>query len=331
MSSSAAGSRIVFKEHTQRSRTITPTTPQLDEFFTLNAMRAIEVPERAGILSAWSGHLPFAVCLLEILKPRTFVELGTHWGFSYCGICQAVERLRLDTMCYAVDTWQGDEHAGYYGPETLQDLRQHHDSRYLHFSSLCQCTFDEAASRFSDRSVDLLHIDGLHTYEAVRHDFETWLPKMSSHGVIMFHDVAVREHPTFGVWKLWEELKAEYPHIEFTHSYGLGVIAVGDELPENVARMFELHKRDHALLRQWFAKIGGLYTQYNEARQDAARVRELLHTRFQEAEHAVARLSLRRYRVVDRIFNFTSSILFVVPVVRRLARSARTAYRRFRS
>ena len=98
--------------------------------------------------SGWTQHVPFGMFLIDAVRPPVLVELGTHYGVSYCAFCQAVKELATDTRCYAIDTWQGDAQAGYYGPEVLADLREHHDPLYGSFSRLIQSTFDDAASQF---------------------------------------------------------------------------------------------------------------------------------------------------------------------------------------
>src|ERR1700744_4305680 len=74
-------------------------------------------PSRIGSMSAWWGHVPFAHWLISSLQPGIVVELGTHNGVSFAAFCEAMHRNRLSGRCYAVDTWQGDEQAGWYGEE----------------------------------------------------------------------------------------------------------------------------------------------------------------------------------------------------------------------
>ena len=192
---------------------------------------------RPSHVSAWHGHVSFAHWLVTALKPRVIVELGTHNGVSFAAFCNAVQKSGLPTKCYAVDTWQGDEHAGSYGENVYEDLKGFVDERFAGTATMMRCLFDDALPQFAAGSVDLLHIDGLHTLEAVQHDFDTWLPKMSPHGIILFHDTDVR-HGDFGVWRLWAELSGRYPTFKFAHAFGLGVLSVGGQPPEALASLF---------------------------------------------------------------------------------------------
>ena len=177
--------------------------------------------------SAWLGHIPFAAWIIQEVAPQTFVELGTHHGHSYFAFCQAVVEARLRTQCFAVDTWGGDPQTGYYGEEVFARAKTHNERNYKHFSRFLRMPFDDAVAHFADGSIDLLHIDGLHSYEAVRHDFETWLPKLAPGAVVLLHDTAMRA-PGFGVHRFWGELIDSYPrHIEFQHACGLGVLQIG--------------------------------------------------------------------------------------------------------
>lgn len=187
-------------------------------------------PHTLSSPAPWAGHIPFAAWLMATLRPRTLVELGVYSGISYLAFCQAAVEHQVPLRAWGVDTWEGDPHAGHYDASVLQKLRAEHDARYGHFSTLVQSLFDDALHTVPDASVDLLHIDGLHTYEAVRHDFETWKGKLSERAVVLFHDTAVRQGD-FGVWRFWDEVTRDYPSLSFEHSNGLGVLLVGPQVP----------------------------------------------------------------------------------------------------
>ena len=233
--------------------------------------------------SAWLKHGPFAFWLTEVLQPRILVELGTHNGFSYLSFCQAVRRLKAETSCFAVDTWTGDDHAGHYGEDVFARLNATNEENYPRFSHLIRDLFDDALPRFSDGTIDLLHIDGRHTYKDVLHDYETWHPKLSERAVVLFHDTRVRERD-FGVWQLWAELSRQYPGFEFEHGHGLGVLAVGHSIPAGLRDLIEATPEERTAIRTVYARLGAaVSTQYvlNAARAcAAAQGREIAQLRF---------------------------------------------------
>lgn len=171
----------------------------------------------------WHGHRLFGYDLIAFLAPRLVVELGTYWGTSFFSFCQGVKDLRLATRCVAVDTWEGDEHTGQYGQKVYDTVKEISETIFgdvdIH---LRRCRFNDAVSDFADESIDLLHIDGYHSYEAVREDFTTWLPKVAPQGIVLFHDIA--DSCDYGSVRYWRELLTLYPGFTFQHSWGLGVL-----------------------------------------------------------------------------------------------------------
>lgn len=171
--------------------------------------------------------------LVRIARPRLIVELGTHYGYSYFAFCQSVQEAGLSTQCRAVDTWQGDEHAGFYGPEVFAAVTAE-NQKYAGFSTLLRKSFKDALADVAEGSVDLLHVDGRHFYDDVKEDFESWRPKLSDRAIVLFHDTEVRERD-FGVWRYWQELTAHSFGFNFPFQHGLGVLFLGKAPTPEVA------------------------------------------------------------------------------------------------
>lgn len=219
------------------------------------AFETVENP----VPSAWMEHVPFLYCFLNVIRPRRFVELGTHYGNSFYAACQFSKAFGIGMECVAVDSWQGDDHTGRYGEEVFREFEHVLSRDYSGYGRYIKKLFDEAAEQFDMSSIDLLHIDGLHRYDAVKHDYETWFPKLSPRGVVMFHDTQVTDRG-FGVWQLWEQLSTEYPSFEMKHGNGLGLIYVGTEEESLEAELFKWLEKPgvQPFLRDFFSRIGKL-------------------------------------------------------------------------
>ncbi len=199
----------------------------------------------------WVGHRGFGYDLVRFMRPSRLVELGVHWGTSYFAFLQAMHDEKIVGECVGVDTWRGDGHTGPYGEDVYKNVT---DTVAKFFSAertrLLRMTFDEALAHVDDASAELIHIDGFHTYDAVAHDFETWVHKLAENGVMLFHDTA--DDTGYGSAKFWGELSGKHPSLSFPHSWGLGVLfPKGDALyrrliAQNIgdkARVYEFRAR----------------------------------------------------------------------------------------
>lgn len=172
----------------------------------------------------WAGHKYFGYDLVRNLKPKKIVELGTHLGCSLFSLAQSIHDGKLNIQIDAIDTWQGDKHSSIYGENIFQRVQEIKRACYPKVNiNFIRKTFDQASKKYPDNSIDILHIDGMHTYKMVKHDYATWINRVNKNGIIMLHDTAVKKWG-FGVHKLFTEVKRKFKTIEFAHSYGLGVI-----------------------------------------------------------------------------------------------------------
>jgi glycosyltransferase involved in cell wall biosynthesis len=245
----------------------------LVELLTFNPV-SLELPD------SWCGHLHFAYWLVTKLRPTNIVELGTHSGNSYFAMCQAIKTHGISAKSYAVDTWEGDEHAGKYDDSIYQEVNRKNNQHFSDFSRLLRTTFDQAQNYFADGSIELLHIDGMHTYEAVKRDYETWLPKLAKSAIVLFHDTNVREKD-FGVWKFWAEISKEHSScFEFFHSNGLGVLQLGNISTIPKVELFNQSEVVQAHIRSLFASCGAQQIaklHFRELSSHAGRISVNLH------------------------------------------------------
>jgi len=164
------------------------------------------------------------------LQPKVVVEIGTKFGGTFMIWNEIAPGVKI-----SVDLVEGI-HGGVSRSDT--DARNarfkelYNDSCiFIEGNSHESATYDLLVKALDGKTIDFLFIDGDHTYEGVKEDYETYSSLVSKNGYIGFHDINdTQRHRDRDVYvgKLWNELVGEKTEFNVNADWaGIGVIKKG--------------------------------------------------------------------------------------------------------
>jgi predicted O-methyltransferase YrrM len=176
-----------------------------------------------------SELLEFAT-LVQGLRPKALLEIGTCNG----GTLFVLSRLAdPSASVFSIDLPGGRFGGGYQLLRVPFLRRMKKSKQQLHLlraDSHKPETRLILAHALQDAQLDLLFIDGDHTYDGVRRDFEMYSGLVRPGGIIAFHDIVQGQEELVGeVQRFWNEIKARYRHREIIEDSrqpwgGIGVL-----------------------------------------------------------------------------------------------------------
>lgn len=191
--------------------------------------RFADVPPPPEAMPAWQNVVEFGALWNHVAaRPHAVVvEIGslfggTLWYWSHLPAIGTLVSVDLPTsqpplargVRAARETWRSA-------------LSPRCDFVLVERDSHLDTTVDEVSADVDDEPIDFLFIDGDHTYDGVRRDFELWSPLVCPGGVVALHDTWKnpdgRHEP--GVERFTDEMRARLPSIEWTDPDGVGIVA----------------------------------------------------------------------------------------------------------
>jgi cephalosporin hydroxylase len=167
--------------------------------------------------------------LYESLKANYALEIGTANGGTLFGHCRLASP---NATIISVDLPGGKFGGGYPDwkvPLYKQFASKGQNLNLIRASSHEASTINQVKDILKGNKLDYLFIDGDHTYEGVKKDFDLYSPFVKKGGVVVFHDVVPHDGSSCKVDEFWNEIKLKHRYKEFIDSptqtcFGVGVI-----------------------------------------------------------------------------------------------------------
>jgi predicted O-methyltransferase YrrM len=199
-----------------------------------NRLRLFKAYDRIRTMDFSSGLGDSAWLLYGLarsLKPKVCVEIGSARGKSACFIGMALRENNFGKL-YAIDphtttNWNDSESV-----ETIGIMKDNiHKFALENYIDIIRKTSDEALKEWN-LPIDMLFIDGDHSYEGVRRDWESFSPFLTEFGLTIFHDTIWELKPDpqwyrsdMGVPRFVDDLRKEgYPVLTIDKDCGVSIV-----------------------------------------------------------------------------------------------------------
>ena len=169
--------------------------------------------------------------LARALKPQVAVEIGSARGKSACYVGRAL-RENGSGRLFAIDphtrtNWNDEDSIDTLG-EMRRNIRAFGIEKQV---EIIRDVSEKAAARWM-LPIDMLFIDGDHSYDGVKRDWDLFMPHVAPFGLVVFHDTLWDLHPDspysradMGVPAFVEELRlAGYPVTTLNRDFGVSIV-----------------------------------------------------------------------------------------------------------
>jgi len=169
--------------------------------------------------------------VLDKMRPESVLEIGTG---RTGGTLFLFSRVASENATIISVALPGGEFGGCYPKWKIPLFKSfalvNQQIHLIRADSHDTATLEKIKTIFNEKKIDFLFIDGDHTYEGVKKDFQMYSPLVKENGIIAFHDIVIHPpHMACEVNSFWNEIKLQYKHIEMVNDWnqksgGIGVI-----------------------------------------------------------------------------------------------------------
>jgi len=175
------------------------------------------------------GELLELAKVVQAQRPRTMLEIGSRSGGSLFVFCQMADP---EAIVVSIDLPSGGFGGGYaaWRVPVMHRLKQNRQMlQLLRSDSHSPETVRHLRHILGDQKIQFLFIDGDHSYDGVRQDFEMYSPLVGSGGIIGFHDIVESPSALGGeANRFWTEIKSGFRHREIVNDervlFGIGLL-----------------------------------------------------------------------------------------------------------